>query len=134
MLINGVSYVLTDEEKAMSSPSEKIACIKAIRTRTGLGLKESKDLYENWFGYNYPEPTPAPAPTTTVAYPPYVERRRTPRMVRVEVVSSYCDDKPAWVLETHSGDIVGAILAIRATPMPTGGRIKITETKVIYSE
>ncbi len=37
---------LTDSEKALAKLNQKIACIKEIRTRVNIGLKEAKDLVE----------------------------------------------------------------------------------------
>jgi hypothetical protein len=42
---------LTAEEHAMAQRNEKIPAIRVIRARTGLGLKEAKDLYEK----SYPQ-------------------------------------------------------------------------------
>lgn len=39
---------LTDEEVRLLATEGIIACIKAVRSRTGYGLKESKDLVENF--------------------------------------------------------------------------------------
>jgi len=41
------------EMSVRGDPKMKIACIKSIRERTGLGLRESKDLYER----SFPNPT-----------------------------------------------------------------------------
>lgn len=45
-----ILYGLTTEERNLAAavPSTLIPAIKAIRTRTGLGLKESKDLVETY--------------------------------------------------------------------------------------
>ena len=45
---------LTEEEMAMGKQGQKIPAIKAIRMRTGLGLKEAKDLFESVFPNNHP--------------------------------------------------------------------------------
>ncbi len=51
--------VLTSEEReiALQDPyKNKIRVIKAIRERTGLGLREAKDLYEKYFPQSAPPP------------------------------------------------------------------------------
>jgi hypothetical protein len=40
--------LLTPDEKAMVASGDKIGAIKAVRWRTSLGLKESKDLVDNY--------------------------------------------------------------------------------------
>ena len=39
---------LTEDERKYADCGQAIACIKAIRTRTGLGLKEAKALYDRY--------------------------------------------------------------------------------------
>ncbi len=41
--------VLTDGEHRLMKLGKKIECIKAVRFRTGLGLKEAKDLVEKFY-------------------------------------------------------------------------------------
>jgi hypothetical protein len=57
------SQYLTLGEVDTGKQVGKIACIKQVRERTGIGLKEAKDLVEKWFadrnyvfknGYTYP--------------------------------------------------------------------------------
>jgi len=43
------NFILTKEEKELIISDQKIAAIKAIRSRSGLGLKESKDIVDAWF-------------------------------------------------------------------------------------
>ncbi len=42
------NFILTKEEKELIISDQKIAAIKAIRSRSGLGLKESKDIVDAW--------------------------------------------------------------------------------------
>lgn len=50
-------YTLTESEKMIAKDSyRKIECIKAVRARTLLGLKEAKDLVENWQKANNIQP------------------------------------------------------------------------------
>ena len=39
---------LTPEEQALFSRPDKLACVKAVRERTGLGLADSKEFVERW--------------------------------------------------------------------------------------
>jgi hypothetical protein len=41
---------LSESEKAFARADQKIAGIKEIRARTGIGLKEAKDLIEHYMG------------------------------------------------------------------------------------
>lgn len=40
--------LMTPDEKAMLASGDKIGAIKQVRWRTGLGLKEAKDLVDNF--------------------------------------------------------------------------------------
>jgi len=50
------THGLTDEEVALlhASPSQKVRAIKSVRARTGLGLKQSKDMCD---AYMQDQPT-----------------------------------------------------------------------------
>lgn len=45
-------YYLTSDEAYFARSGQKIPAIKALRTRTGLGLKEAKDYVEDWMDAN----------------------------------------------------------------------------------
>lgn len=48
------SYDLTNEEVRLLHASQKIPAIKAIRTRTGMGLKEAKDMCDAYIKEHIP--------------------------------------------------------------------------------
>jgi hypothetical protein len=46
--------IMTDEEKAVAGRGNKIEAIRMVRNRTGLGLKEAKDLVYKFFPLTFP--------------------------------------------------------------------------------
>lgn len=42
---------MTDAEHNLAKEGKKISAIKEIRNRTGLGVRESKELYEKFYPY-----------------------------------------------------------------------------------
>lgn len=134
-----MSLTVSQLEREIAKSNGKIACVKAVRERTGLGLKEAKDMVErdilpeDFGGW---KPTLAPiSPVVTSRHE--VRRQRFGRRLHtiVATISNSFGDV-TWETTFRTGDVPTIVVELlRDKTIPKTGRLTLKrETEIITSE
>jgi len=109
------TFHVSPSEMDIAHEQGKIACIKAVRARTGLGLKEAKDLVEkevsSFYTTHYTThcDTPTkPVPTVESVYPEYQGKLHSHYVLTIEDTAG----NPVKTIEVNTTSIPTIMLAM----------------------